>query len=358
MRAYIITTYIGSFGVSDENKVIAFMPFPKEPEKIAELLKRSEFEIIEEEEKLQTELWRKKYKEFVFSVRKQGVKHAEPNNKAEQFVKDNLRRFAVEYGFAKDKIELNQLLTKINIELTKVKIKKAIKRDHLVIQVNGTIEELDKSTNIFMERLREFYGLHFPEMDRTISDNKKYLRIIEKFGSKDRIDDPELKQLAEGSMGADFTEEDIKIVQSFANKILELNRFRDEMCEYLEKLLKEIAPNATALAGPMLTAKLISKAGGLERLAKSPSSFVQLIGAEKALFRYLHGKGKSPRFGILFTHQSVQGAPEKLKGRIARVVASKLSIAAKIDFYSKEYKGDGLKKELEERIKEILSSKE
>lgn len=357
MRTYIITTFIGCFGVDEKNKIISFKPFPKNPEKIAEKLKLSELEIIDEEKQLQKELWTKGYKQFVFGVRKSGVRNAEPGNKAEQFIKENLRKLTMEKKFVKDQVEFNQLLTKVNLELTKVKIKKAIERDSLIIQANNALEEIDKSINVFIERLREFFGLHFPEMDRIISDHKRYAAIIEKFGSREKIEDPELKLLAEKSMGADFKEEDIKTLRLFSSKILELYNLRESLSKYLEKLLKEVAPNFSELAGPMLAAKLIAKAGGLEKLAKMASSTIQLLGAEKALFRFLHGHGKSPRFGLLFNHLLIQNAPEKLKGRIARVLASKLSIAAKMDYYSKEYKADKLKQELQERVKEILSSK-
>jgi nucleolar protein 56 len=357
MRAYIVTTFIGSFGVDEQNKIAAFRSFPKSPEKMAEKLKTSEIEIIEEEKLLMQDLWKKKFKEFVFAVRKPDVKRAEPNNAAEKFVKENLRKLAMEKKFVKDQAEFNQLLTRINLELTKVKIKKAIERDRLIIQTISAMEELDRSTNILIERLREFYGLHFPEMDRIISDHEKYAKMIEKFGLRARIEDPELNQFKEKSMGVDLTEDDVAAIQSLAAEILSLYKLRESLLKYLEKLLKEIAPNFSELVGPTIAAKLISKAGGLDKLAKAPSSFIQLVGAEKSLFRYLHGRGKSPRFGILATHPSVQNAPEKLKGRVARVLASKLSIAAKMDYYSKEYRGDKLKKELVERIKEILSSK-
>lgn len=354
MRAYLVTTFIGCFGVDENNNVISFRAFIKDPSNIAEKLRYSELEVIDEEKLLQSDLWKKGYKEFVFSVRKTGVKHAEPGNKAEQFARENLRKIAVEKKLVKDQVEFNQLLTKVNLELTKVKIKKAVERDNVVIQVNGAIEELDKSTNVLIERLREWYGLHFPEMDRIVTSHEKYVRIVGKFGSREKIEDPELSQFKDKGMGIDLTKEDIEVVQSFANKIDELLRFREYLADYLEKILREIAPNMTELAGAPLTAKLIAKAGGLEKLAKMSSSTIQLLGAEKALFRYLHGKGKSPRHGLISVHQLVQNAPEKLRGRIARTLASKLSIAAKMDYYSKKYKADGLKRDLDERVKEIL----
>jgi nucleolar protein 56 len=357
MRAYIVTTFIGCFGLSESNKIISFKQFPRDPLKAAEKLKLSNFEVIEEEKQLMQELWKKGYKEFVFGVRKKDVKHAEPNNSAEQFIKENLRKIAMEKNIVKNQAEFNQLLTKINLEVAKVEIKRAVERDSQIIHAIDLIDELDRSTNIFVERLREWYGLHFPEMDRVVDKHEKYAAIVEKFGSRKNIEDPELNLFKENSMGIDLTEEDIKTIQSLAKEVLELYKLREEMAKYVDKTLKEVAPNLRELAGPMLAAKLIAKAGGLAKLAKSPSSTLQLIGAEKALFRFLHGKGKSPRFGIIFNHPLVQNAPEKLKGRMARVLASKLSIATKMDYYSKEYKADKLKQELQERVKDILKSK-
>jgi len=356
MRAYIVTTFIGCFGVDETNRIIAFRPFPKNPEKIAEKLKTSEIEIIEEEKQLQQELWKKNYKEFVFAIRKTGVKHAELDNAAEQFVKENLKKLAVDKGFAKDQVEFNQFLTKVNLELTKVKIKRAIGRDSLAVQAIGAIEELDKSINVFVERLREFYGLHFPEMDRAVSSHREYAKLIEKYGKREGIAEAELREMAKKSMGTELKEEDVAAIQSFASEILRLYELRDRMMRYLENILKEVAPNFTELATPALAAKLIAKAGGLDKLSRMPSSTIQLIGAEKSLFRFLHGKGKSPRFGILYYHPFVLNAPEKLKGKVARILSAKLSIAAKMDFYSKQNKADELKKDLNEKIRKALSS--
>ncbi|TAL48247.1 hypothetical protein EPN87_01000, partial [archaeon] len=187
MRAYIVTTLLGVFGVDERNKILAFKPFPNDPAKMAEKLRLSDVEMIEEEKQVRNELGRKKFREFVFSYRKPEVKHIEPNNKAEKYIKENLRKLAVDYKFVKDQAEFNQLLSKVNIELTKVKIKRAIGRDSLVIQTNRTIEELDKSINVFMERLREFYGLHFPEMDRAVDSHEKFAKLVEKYGSREKM---------------------------------------------------------------------------------------------------------------------------------------------------------------------------
>lgn len=357
MRAFIITTFIGSFGLNESNKVISFILFPKDPAKAAEKFKTAEIEVIQEEKQLMQNLWKKGYKEFVYSVRKEDVHHAQPGNEAEEFVKNNLRKLAIDYKFVKDQTEFNQFLSKVNIELTKVKIKRAVERDRLIIQAIRATEEIDKAVNILIERLREWYGFHFPEMDRIISNHEIFAKIVAKYGDKQNIEDADLKQLKDKSMGIDLTEEDVKIIQEMAKQISDLYALREDLAKYIDTTLKEVAPNMRELAGPMLAAKLIAKGGGLYKLARMASSTLQLLGAEKSLFRYLHGKGKSPRFGLLFNHPLVQNASEELKGRVARVLASKLSIAAKMDYYSKENKSEQLKKDLNERIKGILNTK-
>ncbi|MEM7821661.1 MAG: hypothetical protein QXX38_02525, partial [Candidatus Aenigmatarchaeota archaeon] len=313
MHAYIVTTFIGVFGVSEENKIICFEPFPKNPEKIAERLKVSEIEIINEEKKVQEELKKKGFEKIFFSVRKENVEEYQQENKAEQFIRENLRDLALSYKLVKDQVEFNQLLTKVSLELTKTKIKKSIEKDNFAIQIVKIIEDIDKMTNILSERLREFYSLHFPEMDRLIQDHRKYAKIVEKYGLREKIEDYEIKPIAQKSMGVDLDGEQIKTIQSIASEILNFYKLRDNLSEQLEKILKEIAPNFTMLAGSLISAKLIAKAGSLEKLAKMPSSAIQLMGAEKSLFRFLHGKGKSPRFGIIYNHPLVLNAPEKFK---------------------------------------------
>lgn len=343
MRASIVTTFIGCFGVSEDNKIIVYVKFPRDSEKIAEKIQASERRKITEEKEVEAELNKKGFTD----IRKSD----------NEFIKNNLRKLAIERKFVKDQAELNKLISKVNIELTKIKIKEAVGRDALVMQVNGAIEELDKSINIFIERLREWYGLHFPEMDRIITKHEKFAEMVERFGARGKIEHSELSHFREKSMGIELGAADVKVVQSFAKDILGFYKLREELSKYSEQLLKEVAPNLTELAGPVLSAKLISLAGGLEKLARMPSSTIQLLGAEKALFRHLHGRGKSPKHGVIIMHKYIQNAPQKHKGKLARVVSSKLSIAAKMDFYSKTNKAKKMKKDLEKKVKYILESK-
>lgn len=356
MKAFIVTTFIGTFAVSEKDKIIAYIPFPKDPKKIAEKVKLSEIEIIEEEKKIQNELWKKGYKEFVFPFRKSGVKHVDRSK--EDFIKQKLRTLAVKQGYAKNQAEFNQLLAKVNIAMTKVEIKKAITRDSLIIQVNGAIEELDKSVNILVERLREWYSLHFPEMNRAIGNHEKFVRIVEESGSRDNVKDSDLKKLVETSMGIELTEKDINELKSFAHSIHELYKLRDGLSKYLDNVLEEVAPNVKDLAGPALAAKLISRAGGLRKISRMPSSTIQLLGAEKALFRHLHGRGKPPKHGIISMHPIIQSVGAEQRGKMARLIASKISIAARMDYYSDKPKLANLKKDLENKIKELVKKKQ
>lgn len=356
MRAYIVNTLIGVFAIDENKKVLDFKEFPKNPKEAAEKLKRSEIEILPEEKEIAGRLGRKKIF-VVFSNRKEGVRHAEPGNEFENYVRENLRKLAIQRGLVKDDSEYNKFLTQVNLELTKVRIKKAVGADHLIIHAINSIDELDKSINILVERLREWYGLHFPEMDKIIQSHEKFATIVAKFGTREKIDEEGLKQFSEQSMGVDIEDEDVKVIQDIANQILQLYKLREKISVYIEKSLKKIAPNFSEIAGPQLAAKLIAKAGGLDKLSRMPSSTIQLLGAEKALFRYLHGHGKSPRHGLIFSHPLIQNAPDAERGKIARTLAAKLSIASKLDFYKGEYKAPQMKKELEERVKEILSSR-
>jgi nucleolar protein 56 len=337
---YLIKTFIGIFALGEDKEVISFKPFPKDANIIATKLMEEE---PKELQQIKNEL---KNKQFI------------TDKEIENFVKKNFLKYEIEYRFVKNQIEFNQFLTKVNSELTKLKIKESVGRDTLIIHVNNAIEELDKSINIFVERLRELYSLHFPEMDRIIENHETYVQLIEKFGDRKNLDDKRLNQFKEKSSGMDFNEQDVNAVKMFASNITKLYELRESLSKYLSTLLKEIAPNFSALAGDMIAAKLMSRAGGLERLSLLPSSTLQLLGSEKALFRFLKSKGrsKSPKFGLIYNHPLIQNSPKDKQGKIARLLASKLVIAARIDYYSKEYKGDKIKKELEDKIKKILSS--
>ena len=340
MKAFIVKTFIGVIAINEKNEVIASKLFAKNPKEIAKKLVESKEEVE---------------KELIEELTKKGYEVIKGEKAKEEFVKENLFQIAKKLNYVKNREEFLNLFSKVNIEIAKMQVKKSVKKDSIILHVNNAIEEIDKTINVFVERLRDWYSLHFPELDKSVKDHKKFAKLVATYG--DRKNFEEFAELAERSMSADFGDKDIEVVKEFSEKILEIFSLRQKMAKYLESLLKDVAPNLTAIAGPTLAAKLTAKTGSLEKLAKMPSSTIQLIGSEKALFRFLRGRGKSPKHGLIFIHPYIQQAPKKLRGKIARALASKLSMAAKFDYFSKEYRADKLKKELKERIKEIMSKK-
>ncbi len=297
-------------------------------------------------------------------MKKSGYKEliSSKSNSAYKFKRENLglnifrqqfRNFTKKSGISD--LELNELLTKIGIELTKKRIKETVKKDKIIIQTVDAIDEIDKSLNILVARLREWYGLHFPEMDRMIEKHEKFAKLVSEYGLRENIEEKELSVLKEKSMGIDLSDEDEIILKEYATRIKELYKLREHLEKYVDHLMEEIAPNIRQLAGPVIGARLIALAGGLDKIAKKPSSTIQLLGAEKALFRYLRGKGRSPKYGILFTHPTIQNAPADKKGKVARIVASKISIAARLDFFSKGKESEKLKEDLEKKVKKVLA---
>jgi len=348
MIAYIIRGLMGVFAINDSGELIDKVLFPREIRKIAQKIDEESLTI--EEKNLLDLLKKRGFTQFISSKRVEPYKFEE-NNYGEKIFRENFRSIAKK---SISDTELNSFLTEIGIELSKLRIKEVVKKDSIVIQTVNAIDEIDKSINIFIARLREWYGLHFPEMGRNIDKHEKYAKLISEYGLRSNIKEKDLIDLAKTSMGIVLSENDEKILKEYAKQVNDLYNLRNHLEKYLDHVMKEIAPNTRELAGSAIGARLIALAGGLDKLAKKPSSTIQLLGAEKALFRYLRGKGRSPKYGLLFTHQLIQNAPQQKKGKVARILASKLNIAIKIDYYSKEDRSKELKEVLERSIKKIM----
>jgi len=333
MKAYIVETFLGVLAFDEKGELIDKIIYPKDVDKIVDILQNSGPKIEELEIRL---------KGKNFEVQKT-IAHP------------NFRKVFKNLGYS-DQV-LNNFLTEIGIELAKIKIKKSIKKDKLIMQVVDAIDELDKSINIFVERLREWYGLHFPELEKHVEKHEKLVKIVSEYGSREKIPE-DIIEISKKSMGIDLSRDDEEILKNYASSIKNLYKLREQMEKYIEITMSEIAPNLSEVATPILGARLIALSGGLEKLAKMPSSTVQLIGAEKALFRYLRGKGQSPKHGIIFTHPEIQKAPHDKRGKIARILASKISIAVKMDYYGGREKSGILKDSLDKKIKETVVKKD
>jgi len=218
------------------------------------------------------------------------------------------------------------------------------KVDVMIMQAVGLLDDLDKELNNFAMRLREWYGWHFPEMGKIVTENLAYAKTVRLMGMKTRAKDldlsvvgvpdeiaAEVKQAAETSMGTEITDEDLVNIMTLCERVIELTEYRASLAEYLKLRMNAIAPNLTYMVGELVGARLISQAGSLLSLAKHPSSTVQILGAEKALFRALKTKKNTPKYGLIYHASLVGQSAPNLKGKISRVLAAKLSLCCRVD---------------------------
>ena len=286
-------------------------------------------------------------------------------NKIEKLQSKKLE-LMIDSGFSKSIQESREQIREFAIRMTESKLRMLTgSRDLQVVEAIQSLDEIDKLLNIISGRVREWYGLHFPELNSLIEDTSTYNKIILEIGLRSGINRENLSKLgvndekAESihlasvdSKGGDMREEDIKIISYLANEVIRVDTLRKEISEFIELIMNEIAPNLSTIAGPTIGARLIGKVGGLEKLSKLPSSTIQLLGAEKALFRSLKTGTRPPKHGILFQHHYVNSAPKWQRGKIARSLAGKIAIAARVDMF-RGSRDKTLEVKIEERLKTI-----
>ncbi len=243
--------------------------------------------------------------------------------------------------------ELERLYNK-SIAETKKRIKESVTKDLLISQSINCIDETSRVANTLSKRLREWYELHNPEFSKSIASHEKFIELILKKGKKELL--KEIRVNESDSMGADIPQEDLDAIMELAKAIKNLYEMKSRQEKYLEKSVKEIAPNMMAITGSLIGAKLIALAGSLKKLSGMPSSTVQLLGAEKALFRHLKTGAKPPKYGILHEHPFILQAKKKDHGKIARMLADKIAIALKVDFFKGKFVGDKLMQEIKRRV--------
>jgi nucleolar protein 58 len=236
------------------------------------------------------------------------------------------------------------------------------KVDTMIVQAISLLDDLDKELNTYAMRVKEWYGWHFPEMGKIVNDNLAYAKIILKVGMRQNTSNTDLEDIlpeeietaikaaAEVSMGTEITEEDLENIQLLAEQVVGFTEYRAQLSSYLNARMLAIAPNLTQLVGELVGARLIAHAGSLMSLAKSPASTIQILGAEKALFRALKTKHDTPKYGLIYHASLVGQATGKNKGKIARMLAAKAAIGLRVDALSDwsaqgEGKGDDVDEE-------------
>lgn len=223
------------------------------------------------------------------------------------------------------------------IEFTKVELQKAITPDTFIIQASAHAEELQQTINKHFKRLRDWYDLYCPELSRGTEDMHEFLRLA-KLPREEIIAELGVEE----TIGKDF--EDQFYYQRIIKLLETLSTELDMLEKDIKKSMKKHMPNLTAVCGGIIGARLLRMAGSLKQLAEFPASTIQILGAEKALFRHLKTGARAPKYGTLLAHEYVANAPDP--ARAARKMADKASIAAKVDYFKGEFIGDKLADQL------------
>ncbi|KAL6896563.1 hypothetical protein ACP4OV_007135 [Aristida adscensionis] len=217
------------------------------------------------------------------------------------------------------------------------------KVDTMIIQAIGLLDDLDKELNTYAMRVREWYGWHFPELTKIVTDNIQYAKAVKLMGNRANaanLDfseilpedvEAELKEAAVISMGTEVSDIDLLNIRELCDQVLALSEYRGQLYDYLKSRMNAIAPNLTALVGELVGARLIAHGGSLLNLAKQPGSTIQILGAEKALFRALKTKHSTPKYGLIYHASLIGQAAPKNKGKISRSLAAKTSLAIRYD---------------------------
>jgi len=249
------------------------------------------------------------------------------------------------------------------------------RQDKPITQTIALIEQMDKDLNTFSMRLKEWFAWHFPELTKIVNDNAIYARVVNLCDARRDnltedikeelesivLDEEKASQIIDAvkiSMGMEINDNDALQIKKWAERVVDLSAFRETLSEFLKQRMTAVAPNLQALIGEIVGSKLIAHAGGLTNLSKYPASTIQILGAEKALFRALKTKGKTPKYGLLFNSTFIGRAGAANKGKISRYLANKCAIASRIDCFS-EYPtskiGESLRDQVEERLKFVAS---
>jgi len=373
MTIGIYQTVVGFFVLDEAGNILNFYGYPKNKEKIAEkLFSLSQFSISSELEKLLKEYSDNKYitnsayvKEF---LRSKGIK-CDLQIRSEVFssIFPAIETLLLKNDYISKKEEFHNLKREVAIKLAKKLVAHSAQRlDKMVVHAILAMDDIDKTTNLFASRIREWYGIHFPEILKQVENHATLCKIITYAGVRSKITKELLQsmgfskeksekiiKLSRESMGAEYSDEDLQPLQELAQRALDLYEQRERLEYWIEKQMRKIAPNMQAVVGSAIAARLIAIAGGLKELAMLPASTIQLLGAEKALFRALKTGANPPKHGVIYQMPELHSCPWWQRGNIARAIAGKLTIAARVDAFQGEYMGDKLRKEIERKIIEI-----
>jgi len=370
---YLTLTVFGVFILDKEGKVISKHLFYPDADKAATTLMAVNDETVTDS--IETSLKELEGTDIIVEdamfaralskVENLNVKIEEGN--APRWFRDSQDDYLIEQGIVSSHDEISSFRREVSIIFAKHKVSSASEeKDLLIKNAIDAVDEIDKSINVLIMRLREWYSLHHPSLNRLVEDQEIFAKILnactgkaninkdclESMGVSATLTEQIIKALI-GDIGAEFQESDLAVITSLAKSVNDLYQMRTELEIYISSMMETVAPNLATLAGPMIGARLISLAGSLKELARKPSSTIQVFGAEKALFRSLKTGADPPKHGIIYRVPEINTAPFWQRGKIARSLAGKLSIAARIDAYSDRDVGSSLREQFISRVEEI-----
>jgi nucleolar protein 56 len=221
--------------------------------------------------------------------------------------------------------------------------------------LSKTVKQFDGIGNSLEERtesFRDWYSLYFPELESEIEDDREFLKVLDRYGVRRKEIEP-FQEMAERSKGSELGDRELDLLEEEASSLSEDLQYRGSLEDYIRETARDEFPNLSAVLNPVLAARVVSLAGGLEELARKPASTVQMMGAEKALFRHLHGNGEPPKHGVLFKHEFVNSLPEDKRGKMARFLANKAVLAARLDNYGEKDRASEYREEASEKYRQL-----
>ncbi len=345
-----------SFTVTDEN-LEDFIE--KGGEKLVELFDQTGEEIISDNSQIVDFLRRTGFENARFATAEELTPFRSLLN---DYIRKNMK--------IEPSISISSIIRERAMQRTRILLREKVEaRDVYLAQAIKSIDDVNSILNLIYARLSEWYGIHFPELQDLVRDNPQYITLISKTRGaiRSNIDEETLSHLsdkrrelilqaAKQSLGTEISTYDMNPVSQLAQFGVEILKTKDDLNKYIDESMKEVAPNIQCLVGSLLGARLIALAGSLEGLAKCSSGTVQVLGAEKALFRHLRAGEDPPKHGVIFQSSYIHSSKKHQRGKIARALAGKLSIAARVDFFSGEFIGPTLLKDLEKKVEGIRSS--
>jgi len=361
MKCYVVGCFAGFLALDDDFNLLDYELFP--PEELMEKWDETQEKDVNPDEKLLLDKVGKLCDEIIIETRKSSYTYSNLKynskftfqipSKGGDYLRSHLGEVLLETGFLDSVEELEDVVRNLAIQITERKLKESSESDDLLlIQAIHAMDELEEAEVKLMERIREWYPIHFPELEE-VRDHAHYVELVAEYGDRESIINAGVLDLdGSVSLGADLSPADLEVIQGFARTIKSIQDSKKSTADYVDGKMEEMAPNLRDLVGASLGAKIIAHTGGIKRLALLPSSTVQILGAEKALFRHLKTGERPPKHGLIYQHPDVRGSRWWIRGKVARALAGKISLAVRKDYFSGDY-DPSIKEGFQEKLEGI-----